>query len=130
MFGKIVLALALSAAAVVSQDRRPTDQSYLFAMDTDQFLYSPLVLSFSCEGREYGYYADAANNCQVFHICLPVEDDFGAVVETAHWSFICGNGTIFDQSTLVCNHPQDSLPCDKAESYYNQVLFGVIDNDY
>ncbi len=67
MIGKIFASLALAAALVSSmpQDRSPNDQSYLFAMDTDLFLYSPLSLSFTCEGREYGYYADVANNCQV-----------------------------------------------------------------
>ena len=37
---------------------------------------------------------------QVFHICWPIQDDYGSVIETAHWSFICGNGTIFDQQIL------------------------------
>ena len=40
---------------------------------------------------------------KVFHICLPIEDEAGAVLETAQWSFICGNGTVFDQANLVCN---------------------------
>ena len=97
--------------------------SFRFAQDADQNLYAPLDLGFSCEGREYGYYADVANSCQVsfiflpflqvfstsslhqvFHVCLPIEDDFGAIIETAHWSFICGNATVFDQETLTCNH--------------------------
>ena len=43
----------------------PLDQSYQFADQADSLLYSPLDLSFSCEGREYGYYADVANACQV-----------------------------------------------------------------
>ena len=79
------------------------------------------------------YEFDLYNLCfvfQVFHICLPLEDDFGQITETAHWSFICGNGTIFDQQLLVCNYPQDSLPCDQAESFYNLIEFGKIDSDY
>ena len=52
------------------------------------------------------------------------------MIETAHWSFICGNGTIFDQQILVCNYPQDSLPCDQAEAFYNLVEFGKIDDNY
>ena len=65
---------------------------------------------------------------QVFHICLPLLDDFGGLVETAHWSFICGNATIFDQSTLTCNHPEDSIPCDQAPTFYDIVPFGVEDD--
>ncbi len=33
------------------------------------FLPPPLVDVFSCDGRPYGYYADVANECQIFHIC-------------------------------------------------------------
>merc|ERR1712158_343426 len=28
--------------------------------------------SFSCEGQDYGYYADVASGCEIFHICLPI----------------------------------------------------------
>lgn len=126
----IVLAACVAGYLAMPQDKSPNDQSFQFAMDTDQFLYQQLDLSFSCQGREYGYYADVANNCQVFHVCLPLYDDYGGLTETAHWSFICGNATVFDQVNLVCNHPQDALPCDQAESYYNQVAFGVVDDDY
>ena len=82
-----------------------------------------------CKFYEFDLY-DLCFVFQVFHICLPLEDDFGQITETAHWSFICGNGTIFDQQLLVCNYPQDSLPCDQAESFYNLVEFGKIDSDY
>ena len=49
----------------------------------------PTDLSFSCDGRAYGYYADPATNCQVFHICLGERD--------IKWSFLCPNQTIFNQ---------------------------------
>ena len=49
----------------------------------------PTDLSFSCDGRAYGYYADPATNCQVFHICLGEQD--------IKWSFLCPNQTIFNQ---------------------------------
>ena len=127
MYAKLFsAALCASFALALALPQSPTDQSYQFAADAETLLFTPLSLSFSCEGREYGYYADVDNNCQVFHICLPIEDDFGAIVETAHWSFICGNGTIFDQQTLTCNYEQDSVPCAEAPSLYNTVEFGVI----
>merc|ERR1719431_72740 len=31
-----------------------------------------IVDKFTCEGRAYGYYADVANDCQLFHVCYPV----------------------------------------------------------
>ena len=128
MFAKsaIILAACVAGYLAMPQDYTPTDQSYQLPADAETLLYAPLDLSFSCEGQEYGYYADVSNACQVFHICLPIEDDAGAVIETAQWSFICGNGTIFDQATLACNYEQDSLPCADAPSLYNTVEFGVI----
>ena len=88
--------------------------------------------SFSCEGQDYGYYADVESGCevsfvfskpqrwdcsfflvlrtntrtglikqvtpaQIFHICLPIQDNDGIVTSTAKYSFFCGNGTVFDQ---------------------------------
>ncbi|KAA0202400.1 hypothetical protein HAZT_HAZT011030 [Hyalella azteca] len=74
------------------------------------------------------YYADTDNDCQIFHVCLPIEDDAGQIVETAHFSFICGNQTIFDQSTLTCNDEENALPCDEAKNFYDVINaeFGVL----
>lgn len=55
-----------------------------------------IVDEFTCDGRPYGYYADVANECQIFHICYPVTYADGEE-EMFKWSFICPNGTIFDQ---------------------------------
>ena len=57
---------------------------------------------FSCEGRSYGYYADVANECQLFHVCYPVAYPDGQE-EMLKWSFICPNQTIFDQVGLYNN---------------------------
>ena len=104
-----------------------TALAYTFAADAETLLKAPLQTSFKCEGQAYGYYADVANGCQVFHICLPIENEAGEVVETAHWSFICGNGTIFDQATLTCNHEADALPCQDAPTLFGAVEFGKIE---
>ena len=37
------------------------------------------------------------------------------------WSFICGNQTVFDQSTLTCNHIGNAFPCEESESLYADV---------
>ena len=47
----------------------------------------------------YGYYADVANECQLFHVCYPVLYPDGQQ-EMIKWSFICPNQTIFDQVTI------------------------------
>ena len=123
-----VAALAIMAPLISSAPQSPANAlAYTFPADAETLLKSQLKTSFSCDGKAYGYYADVDNNCQVFHICLPIEDDAGAVIETAHWSFICGNQTIFDQATLTCNHEADALSCAEAPSLYGAVEFGKID---
>ena len=78
--------------------------------------------TFSCKDREYGYYADIENNCEIFHVCMPLEGD----TNFQQWSFLCGNQTIFDQQTLTCNYVADSFPCEEAESLYGSVEFGKV----
>merc|ERR1711934_590617 len=70
----------------------------------------PADLTFSCDGRAYGYYADTATNCQVFHICLGDGD--------IKWSFLCPNQTIFNQQYFVCDYAIN-VECDSAESFYS-----------
>jgi len=76
-----------------------------------------IVDEFTCDARPYGYYADVANECQIFHICYPVVYADGAE-EMFKWSFICPSGTIFDQSALVCSFPLDALPCEEAPNFF------------
>ncbi|KAI8045067.1 hypothetical protein M5D96_001244 [Drosophila gunungcola] len=49
--------------------------------------------SFSCRSYGNGYFADMETDCQVFHICE----------EGRKISFLCPNGTIFQQSELTCD---------------------------
>jgi len=91
-----------------------------------------LVDEFSCEGRPYGYYADIANECQVFHICQPVTYADGET-ETFKWSMICPSQTVFDQSTLVCDFPVNAIPCEESEAFMEgpssiNARFGVVDD--
>ncbi|KAK8746223.1 hypothetical protein OTU49_017310 [Cherax quadricarinatus] len=79
---------------------------------------SQVITSFSCAGRPYGYYADVANDCSIFHICYPINDEFGNILEDAQFSFICGNQTIFSQQSLTCATPEEAYPCNQAESLY------------
>lgn len=115
---------ALSAVVINGQDYE--DSGNGLPGGSDDILSAPYDESFSCEGRDYGYYADVANNCEIFHICLPVEDNEGNVIEFAKWSFVCGNGTVFDQQNLICNHREYAFPCEESESLYGITEFGVI----
>ncbi|XP_055923671.1 putative mediator of RNA polymerase II transcription subunit 26 [Eupeodes corollae] len=49
--------------------------------------------TFSCRSYGNGYFADLETTCQVFHICE----------EGRKISFLCPNGTIFQQSELTCD---------------------------
>lgn len=91
-----------------------------------------LVDEFTCEGRPYGYYADIANECQVFHICQPVTYADGET-ETFKWSMICPEQTVFDQSTLVCDWPINAIPCEESEAFMDgptsiNARFGVVED--
>ncbi|KAL7638668.1 UNVERIFIED_CONTAM: hypothetical protein RMT77_011240 [Armadillidium vulgare] len=102
--------------------------AYQFSDGYLEVLGAEPTQAFTCENRPYGYYADTANDCKVFHICLPLEDGEGQVLEVHQFSFFCGNQTVFSQESLTCVHPEDSLPCTEAEAFYesSNAEFGVI----
>ncbi|KAK4885735.1 hypothetical protein RN001_002006 [Aquatica leii] len=54
----------------------------------------PRGLSFKCDQRLPGYYSDPEAQCQVWHWCLPNGGQF---------SFLCPNGTVFNQIARVCD---------------------------
>ncbi|ROT62813.1 putative fibrous sheath CABYR-binding protein [Penaeus vannamei] len=62
-------------------------------------LLGGITSAFSCLDRPYGYYADQDNSCRVFHVCNPTLFSNGAV-ETYQYSFMCGEGSVFDQKEL------------------------------
>merc|ERR1719317_1596787 len=69
--------------------------------------------SFTCEGRvEGGYYADTEAECQPFHVCSADRD--GGLAKN---SFLCPNGTIFNQENFVCEY-WFNVDCSQAESFY------------
>nr|CAI5868334.1 unnamed protein product [Callosobruchus analis] len=76
---------------------RPEDLVFYQGMEGTPGVDFPILsyiprTSFSCNGIESGYYADLETDCQVFHICE----------EERKISFLCPNGTIFQQSELIC----------------------------
>jgi len=86
--------------------------------------------TFSCEGREYGYYADVDNECQIFHVCLPIdrlpypplkENEAAPPSVTYTFSFICPFYTIFSQDVLVCAWEREAIPCSSSAQLYSHV---------
>ncbi|XP_042858619.1 U-scoloptoxin(01)-Cw1a-like [Penaeus japonicus] len=105
-----VLALCIAAASARSAYQLPSGV---------ELLRSQVITSFSCAGRPYGYFADVANDCAIFHVCYPVNDELGNIIEEAQFSFLCGNQTVFSQESLTCAHPEEAFPCDQAETLYD-----------
>merc|ERR1719337_217947 len=59
----------------------------------------PPETSFACDGQvDGGYYADPEGECQAFHICAR-----DGAAGLSKFSFLCPNGTLFDQQYFVCN---------------------------
>ncbi|CAL1273656.1 unnamed protein product [Larinioides sclopetarius] len=63
---------------------------------------------FSCENRAPGFYADTQHRCQVYYQC----SDKGRMQ-----SFLCPNGTIFNQETFVCEW-WHNVDCSKSEKHF------------
>lgn len=68
--------------------------------------------SFSCHGRNTGYYADVSLGCQVYHMC----DGLGR-----KFSYQCPNATLFQQRMLICDHWY-MVNCSKSEDDYSANL--------
>ncbi|EFX69619.1 hypothetical protein DAPPUDRAFT_62084, partial [Daphnia pulex] len=77
----------------------------------------PVVPStaFKCNPNKPGYYADVEALCQVFHVCQ---------IDGRHDSFLCPNGTLFNQNYFVCDWWYN-VDCSAAPSLYirNEMLF-------
>ena len=55
--------------------------------------------SFTCDDKTMGgYYADPEQDCQAYHVCLRDADTNLYPV-----SFLCPNGTVFNQEIFVCD---------------------------
>merc|ERR1712025_335282 len=69
---------------------------------------------FACDGQvDGGYYADPEAECQVFHICTA--DGAGGL---SKYSFLCPNGTLFNQNYFVCDW-WFNFDCSTAEDLYS-----------
>ncbi|ROT66455.1 hypothetical protein C7M84_015514 [Penaeus vannamei] len=80
--------------------------------------------TFSCHDKiPGGLYADVETGCVVFHICS-VEPDSS----TKDNKFVCGAGTLFDQTTRTCQ-AEHLVDCARAPSLYylNDPLRGPAD---
>merc|ERR1711884_1020883 len=69
---------------------------------------------FTCDGQvDGGYYSDPEAECKVFHICTA--DGAGGL---AKYSFLCPNGTLFNQNYFICDW-WFNFDCATAEDLYS-----------
>ena len=95
---------ALSVFAVVSaQDEDPiaalSSSIPGFPGEDYPIFSAPPVSSFLCDDYIQGYYADPEAECQSFHICA----DLGSTGSLSKYSFLCPNGTLFNQQYFICD---------------------------
>ena len=70
--------------------------------------------SFTCDGQvEGGYYSDPEAECQAFHIC-----GGGSAGSLIKYSFLCPNGSLFNQEYFVCDW-WFNVDCSQAEDFYS-----------
>jgi len=112
----LVLVLVGVAAALKGLRLRRDSSPLRFELPSNASLVlGGIQTGFDCGDLPYGYYADEANNCAIYHVCLPyIEED---LYVTRHFSFMCGEGTVFDQERLVCDYPENSVACQESTSF-------------
>merc|ERR1711899_504800 len=74
---------------------------------------TPPETSFGCDGYIEGYYADPEAECQAFHICANFGD-----ANLVKYSFLCPNGTLFNQQYFICDW-WFNVDCSQAEDSYS-----------
>lgn len=96
---------------------------------TDYPIYSSVGdTSFSCDGLIFGgYYADPELECQAYHVCLQDSIDTSNLYPV---SFLCPNGTIFNQELFNCDWWYN-VDCSAAAGLYGlaEGAFGTQGND-
>ncbi|XP_042206416.1 U-scoloptoxin(01)-Cw1a-like [Homarus americanus] len=122
--------MAGCVAALPGLRRRRDSTSLFYELPSNaSLILGDILAGFDCSDLAYGYYADEANNCAIFHVSLPYID-FGQII-TRHFSFMCGEGTVFDQERFVCDFHQSALACSQSASFRkSNVYFGRVNANF
>ncbi|XP_064467599.1 uncharacterized protein LOC135378472 [Ornithodoros turicata] len=115
VFRDFFLSTAAALAAAVVALPRAKRAAYELP-DGVEFLVGSVKTSFQCPVRNR-YFADVDNNCQIFHVCSTIPKEDGSV-EVQQYSFLCGNQTVFNQFSLTCSLPEDSVPCRSSQDFF------------
>ncbi|KAB0804733.1 hypothetical protein PPYR_01703 [Photinus pyralis] len=120
---KYLIILPLTFCIVISAPRsriypEQTPPQLLTLPSNATSIRAEITDSFTCEGRSYGYYADTDNDCQIFHVCLPVVYSHTRS-QMFKWSFICPEETIFNQEIFTCVNADESIDCMESPKFYS-----------
>jgi len=103
VFGVLVSMVAM----VTAVPRRPPNYQYDSMPDT----------SFTCDNKVVsGYYADPDADCQMFHICVQVNE-----TDVRDFKFMCPDDTVFDQENFICANWFE-IDCLSSTFYYDKNL--------
>lgn len=121
--------VGVAAALPALRLRRDSFPDFFDLPSNASLILGDIQTGFDCTGLPYGYYADEANDCAIFHVCLPYII-FGEIV-TRQFSFFCGEGTVFDQERLICDFSDKALPCSAASQFIHvNEYFGHTDRNF
>jgi len=133
LFGNLVVVLNLHAAfCVENEGDNPLDwlkNSIPGEPGTDYPIMAAVQqTSFGCDGLVFGgYYADPETQCQQYSVCLQDPIDPSTLYPV---SFLCPNGTIFNQQLFNCDW-WFNVDCEASSGLYGlaEGAFGVVLSD-
>jgi len=114
-YAKLFFTCFLVYFAVASASEYTEESSFELPADWAN-IRSNIDTSFSCVGRAFGYYSDIHNDCQLYHVCNPREEN--GVTVYSHSPFICPLGTVFDQRSTACIHSTPDFSCAESVQHY------------
>ncbi|KAF8782758.1 hypothetical protein HNY73_013003 [Argiope bruennichi] len=112
---KLSIALIFLSGLALSLSASRSKRAAYELPDGAELIVGPIRTTFVCSNE--GYYADIENNCQIFHICHTAVHADGTS-EMQHWSFLCGNQTVFNQYSFTCSNFEDSIPCARSGDFF------------
>merc|ERR1740116_404188 len=113
LLGFVLLALALAQEEEVDPIEA-LSEAIPGSPGEDYPIYaSPPETTLTCDAKIEGYYADTDADCQAFHVCA--SDGRDGLLE---YSFLCPNGTLFNQQYFICDW-WFNVDCSQASEYYS-----------
>lgn len=113
-FSYVGMMMTLMFLCVKGLPRRPPNYEHDSMPDT----------TFTCKDKVVGgYYADPDADCQMFHICVQVDEH-----DIRDFKFMCPDDTVFDQENFICANWFE-IDCLSSTFYYDKNLQLFQDGD-